>query len=436
VYVSTSSPPVARHPRRSQAGNPFIELFSFGRPPLASRLQTAADYEKILTASGRKSAASIAIRIDSKQIEVKDTAPGISATAAQDHVFKFGRSAADKNTSDRLSVYGIGLKRALFKIGNRIQMRSDHREGGFYLDLNVREWESKPELPWKFDIFTRPPVRKDQCGTELKVTELYPDVERRIQDGVFVRQLRERIARTYSFFLGRVVDIEVEGQRVEPTPFDIGANYATDKFTSDSVTCAITAGIAMPDTRSTFAASNAGWFVFCNGRTVIYADKTPLTGWTGAPGLPIFQPKHRPFLGVVFFVSPDPEALPWSTTKSSVNEDSVVWQEAKRRMVIVGKEVTAFLDRRYSDDGTEITGDELRQIGGRPTNVLTLATAAQQRFRPTRKEPPRQLRVQYWADRAEIQRIANYLRRPTMGGADVGRYTFEYFLKNRVDADG
>jgi len=40
VHVVTCSPPVPRHPRRIQVGNPLIGLFSFGRPPLAAIVGT------------------------------------------------------------------------------------------------------------------------------------------------------------------------------------------------------------------------------------------------------------------------------------------------------------------------------------------------------------------------------------------------------------
>src|SRR5205807_4780102 len=135
--------------------------------------------------------------------------------------------------------------------------------------------------------------------------------------------------------------------------------FATEKFKSDGVSCNITAGLAS-STGEGFRDRNAGWFIFCNGRAILYADKSTLTGWGGAGLLPIFQPKHRPFLGTVFFVSANPEALPWTTTKSSVNEESAVWQAAKRHMVKVARVIIGFLDKRYTEDGTEITPADLQ----------------------------------------------------------------------------
>ena len=118
-------------------------------------------------------------------------------------------------------------------------------------------------------------------------------------------------------------------------------------------------GLGTP-TAGKYRDSGAGWFVFCNGRTVISADKSPKTGWNNN-GLPIFQPKHRPFLGTVYFVSRHADRLPWDTTKSGINEDSEIWQEAKRRMVSVGRSITSFLDGRYADEGTEVAQKDLAE---------------------------------------------------------------------------
>ena len=183
----------------------------------------------------------------------------------------------------------------------------------------------------------------------------------------------------------------------------------------------------------TFRDRNAGWFVFCNGRAVLFADKSATTGWAGG-GLPIFQPKHRPFLGTVFFVSADPEALPWTTTKGAVNEENAVWQEAKRHMVKIGRVVIGFLDKRYTEDGTEVAPSELQEAAGSKVSVLVAAMAKERSFKPP-KGGPKSTKIQYNAKVADIKKIETHLRRPGMGGSEVGRYTFNYYLKNEVGGD-
>jgi hypothetical protein len=230
----------------------------------------------------------------------------------------------------------------------------------------------------------------------------------------------------------KFVNIFVNEEKIEGVKVEIGSNHASDAFSVNDVTCAITAGIGAPQGGS-FRDRSAGWFVFCNGRTVIFADKGPLTGW-GGPGMPIFQPKHRPFLGTVFFVSVDPEQLPWTTTKSGINEDSAIWQEAKRHIATVGRAVITYLDSRYSDEGTEIASDDLDEAAGERVSVISAAVSKSRTFEPPKRSPPATTRIQYDAKVKDIKRIAEYLGRPGMGGADVGRHTFNYFLRNEVGA--
>jgi len=62
------------------------------------------------------------------------------------------RPGDDPENNDRLSVYGIGLKRAIFKLGNCIEMESNHRQDGFALNLLVDWWENETEIPWQIPI--------------------------------------------------------------------------------------------------------------------------------------------------------------------------------------------------------------------------------------------------------------------------------------------
>lgn len=396
--------------------------------PMAAQLKTADDYQRLLANNRIKPKVQINVRVGSVRIAVDDNAPGISLEMAKNQVFKFGRDKEDDNPSDRLSVYGIGLKRAIFKCGNRVTITSDHKNGGFELKLpDVRAWAADKSEHWTFPITPRPPTKTNR-GTRVMVTELHDDVLRRIDDGLFLTQLRDRISKTYSVYIGRVVDITLNNKPIEKEPFEIGGNRAGQKFKNGSVTCNVSAGIAVIP-GEIFREKNAGWYVFCNGRAVLFADKSSLTGW-GA-GLPLFQAKHRPFLGTVFFVSPDAEALPWTTTKSSINEENAVWQEARGHMISVGRTVTKFLDSRYTGEGTLVSPSDLREATGEKMNFLDAAVADESAFRPPAKAVPKMTKIQYEAKTSDVKKIEDHLRR-RMGGPEVGLYTFNFYLKNEV----
>jgi hypothetical protein len=320
------------------------------------------------------------------------------------------------------------MKRAFFKIGNRVLMTSNHKKGGFGLDLKVEEWKKDKSTPWTFPITKRAP--SENAGTSIIITDLHDEVKKRLISDQFRHELISKLSKVYSFYIGRVIRILVNGKAVSRTNFEIGSNFSHDKFKSSHVDCSITAGLASPS-GGVFLAEASGWFVFCNFRTVLYADKSPLTGWGGA--LPLFQPKHRPFLGIVSFVSAFPEELPWTTTKGGINVDNVVWQDATLRMAAVAKPIIRVLDTRYTSEGTDLPPSGLAQLRGTSENVFDASVSRVRTFTPSSREQPKTRRIQYDAKSTEIEAIKKHFGRSNMSASDVGRKTFEYFLRNVVN---
>lgn len=400
--------------------------------PFANKLTTAEGYLSALDDPEISASTSIDIDFSAESVKIADNAAGIDAETAKSSVFKFGRAPDVSRASlDRLSVYGIGLKRAMFKMGDQISIVSDHAQGGFELDLHVPTWAALKQEVWGFPITPRPSADGGATGTTIEITALHDDVATRLDDGVFEGQLIEKIGRTYAYFMGKFVTINVNGKPVAPESVEVSENRATETVAIDNATCAIVAGLGPSDSNGRFRDATSGWFVLCNGRTVVSADKSSLTGW-GGYGLPIFQPKHRPFLGMVMFVSDNPEALPWTTTKASINEDSIAWQRAKREMVNTAKAIITFLDRRYTETGTEVGSDELTDARGGSVNPLASSSAQPRKFKPPAPKKDATTRIQYDAKVADVERIGKHLRQPGMSGSEVGRYTLDFFLRNEV----
>ncbi|OAP48781.1 hypothetical protein ATB98_20900 [Sinorhizobium saheli] len=364
------------------------------------------------------------------KVTIEDDCGGISFVDARDHVFVFGAADQESHQEDQLSVYGIGLKRAMFKLGKNIQMTSDHKDGGFELKLDVGKWAESKEQPWKFNIDERP--RASSGTTTLEVTALYKAVTSRLSDALFESQLRDRIARAYSFFISKIIDIYVNGHPVVAEQVAISDNQASENFSVEDVNVAILAGLGVPKDKR-YVAETAGWNVYCNGRSVISYDKTSLTGW-GVDGLlPAFQPKHRPFVGIVFFTSDHPESLPWTTTKLGVNTDNIVWQRTLKRMADIGKQVTRFLDARYSEDGTSISSDELQDAIGSSKTVTLKIASTPLLFKAPPKPPNNMTTIQYKVEKKQLADAKAATGQKSISNSEFGRYTFDYFVDNEVN---
>ena len=85
--------------------------------PLRNQFSSTEDFHRIFANKHISPKVSISVSVSKDSVVVTDNAEGIDFESAKEEVFRFGHSAQHQNTRDRLSVYGIGMKRALFKIG-------------------------------------------------------------------------------------------------------------------------------------------------------------------------------------------------------------------------------------------------------------------------------------------------------------------------------
>ena len=202
----------------------------------------------------------------------------------------------------------------------------------------------------------------------------------------------------------------------------------------------IVVGLQRPDGRD-WKGGSAGWYIICNGRVVVSADRTELTGW-GIRPLPLFQPKHRGFIGIALFMSEDPEALPWTTTKRGVNAEAPVFQFIRERMMTDARPVISFLDRRYakvpvsSENNENLdVGDKKLQDALRPAVLGELLVESPRSFLTSKEisRKARKITVQFQTERKKIERAKRAMNEPSLAAGKVGLRALDYFLDNEAD---
>ncbi len=88
--------------------------------------------------------------------------------------------------------------------------------------------------------------------------------------------------------------------------------------------------------------NKAGWYIYCNGRLVLYADKTELTGW-GVENR-VFHYSLAEFRGYVYFESQNLLELPWNTTKTGIDTSNRLYVIARQSMSEAMKQVIKVID--------------------------------------------------------------------------------------------
>jgi hypothetical protein len=363
-----------------------------------------------------------------RQIKVVDTCGGIPRKRALDDVFCFGHN--EDGPVGRLGAYGVGMKRALFKIGNKFHIISRTASEGFEVTLKLDEWAREKE--WRVPInFIGGADSQKKAGTSVTVTELHDEVALRIREGGVPKNILDDAATTYPYFLGQCVALRINETEVAPERIKLGerdgvVRAAREKFEQKGVTVTLAATVA-PGRRTT---EQAGWHVLCNGRVVVHADKDNLTGW-GAD-LPSFQPKYRSFVGLASFESEDPLSLPWTTTKRALNRESAVFIRARGLMVAMSKPILTFLNSQYPSDTTAEVADIRDAVEGvQEVSFRDIAAkpAAGFLYTPPKKREKKDEWIRFSASMSSLDKIRRQLRRPAISASDIGKLTFSHYLK-------
>ena len=209
------------------------------------------------------------------------------------------------------------------------------------MKVDVDEWESNEDWRFSFDQIVGHDLPKADRGTRIIVYRLMPEVASRLSLPYFQRHLSEIIRSHQRQFLAHGITIDFEGTHLTNTDLSIrsGGTFSPAieelSFYGDSdapLSVRIIAGI------SESVPADAGWYVVCNGRVVLSADRSEETGWDSVSekkdGIPKYHNQYARFRGVVFFDCRSSSKLPWNTTKTGLDSSSEVWHAVFPKMLV------------------------------------------------------------------------------------------------------
>lgn len=366
----------------------------------------------------------IDIAFTQSKFTIKDNCGGISVEDATEEVFLLGNPVREKQQTG-LGVYGIGMKRAFFKIGKQISVESHTTDEEFRIDINVDEWEKKEDWDFPFTYVRQKNTKAG--GTDIEVSRLNPTVSEQFNSKTFKSLLLDKISRAYALFLKAGLQIKVNS---DPARAEIPGIAETRDLSSvrhmikkDGVDVLIMAGVSAVTDRTP-----RGWYVFCNGRMVLDADQTEETGW-GTDSHPAFHSKFNHFLGYVYFRSKDVQKLPWKTTKEGVDRESRIYQTALAEMRLLSRPVLNFLNDLYSDVKEQSEPEHTLFQRAKAISLQKIASRHNTAFKADVKKSSGDelVYVQYQRSRRKLDKIKSVLGKSRMSAARIGEYTFDWF---------
>lgn len=381
------------------------------------------------------------ITLDADHFRIVDNCGGIPLQIARDSAFRFGRPdpKLDKNLAT-VGVYGIGMKRALFKLGTDCKVESNHPEGKFGVHIDAAWMNSDDKWSLEMDRDAAVPI---EHGVSVTVSDLHPQIRNQFDPhkGNFAELIKEKVRDHYSYILKKGFRVRINGFEVQPasiqTIFDKTADLKSGgtiapyayKTEHDGVTVSLVFGMyeRFPSeneldeyTDGKRSKHTAGWTVICNDRVVVSNDTTHVTGW-GEAGVPAYHSQFIMLSGVVEFSCNDASKLPVTTTKRGVDLSSPLYAEVKDVMRDALKHFTSFTNRwKAQTEERAVIQSTTKAIDIREA-AISIPDAQWQQVRkglkgqkfvpelPTPKQERTHSRIVFTRPKTDIQQVAQYL---------------------------
>ena len=236
------------------------------------------------------SAYSIFLSVKPDHFSITDNCGGMTLDDAENHAFSFGRKANHALDQYGIGVYGIGMKRAAFKIGKNICVRSTYFDENksrqsFTVPIPVDTWLGNDDPPWDFDIDETEHL--ESSGVEIVVKQLTSATKVSFANPLFIQNLRRTITRDYSLHLHRGLNVILNGEPITSLPIELRESdeYApirisyVERIDGEEVNVEVIGGMATPPPEditpdeSKEGDKRYGWYVACNGRIVLAAER-------------------------------------------------------------------------------------------------------------------------------------------------------------------
>ena len=286
---------------------------------------------------------------------ISDHGKGIDKIFLQKDTLRFGTKTDHHTTS--IGFYGIGLNRAIFKLGKKINITTETNLERSIINLDVAKF-LKDNDNWSLPIYSE--QLKGKNGTFIKIEDLNSEISDCFTNPEWVNSFCNQISIRYSEFLKKNLKIKVNEKEITPHLVSIRTNsgFKTLKkeFTHKGIKVIISLGQSAEhfftyeksyNSEKNATPQECGWFVYCNDRAVKLFDWTPDTGWHTK-----FHSEHTGFIGKAYFIGTAGK-LPWNTSKTDIDLNNETYKKSLETM------------KRFSEEWRKHTNKVLKK-GYRP----------------------------------------------------------------------
>ncbi|MEO6254404.1 MAG: ATP-binding protein [Ferruginibacter sp.] len=407
------------------------------------------------------------INLNEKEFILRDNCGGIPLNVAKNYAFKMGRSTDyhDDDKLETLGMYGIGMKRGIFKMGLKADVTTWNNNDIYKVKI-PEDWAAIPKWVFEYENLSKSNIKGllTHPGTRVHITALHKNISKQFKDtSGFVKDLKIELQKHYGYIIQQGFSISLNGVKILSLELNILTNNPKVKTAAsikpyvyaakiDDVNVEVMIGFYRPpasedeiqkELDGSYASSvseNAGITVLCNDRVVLYCDKTFLTGWGETP-VPKYHTQFIAIAGVIHFRSNDPIKLPVTTTKRGLDTSSAVYAAVKNKVKEGLRLFTSFTNnwKTPSDERTKlfksVTKINALRPGQSKSALVTLKTGKKgddgeyqipELPKPSKISVKNLLAISFTKDKHKVEKLKQYFfEEENKSASEIGSWCFD-----------
>ena len=240
-------------------------------PAVGDLVDNAVDGARRLRGTSSMAGLHVKVVAETDRFEISDNCGGIPFKLARDYAFRFGRPDGTPQVSHAVGQFGVGMKRALFKLGSAFSISSSTTAEQWSMQINVVDW--REEEDWDFPVASYSKRKRNaaSAGTTIVVEPLLSGPSEDFALSRTITALSDHLRMQHNASLRQGLSIKVNGTKSSHAALrllrsaDIRPAYERLSIngSGEPVDVRVYAGIANSNP------IEAGWYVICNNRLVV-----------------------------------------------------------------------------------------------------------------------------------------------------------------------
>lgn len=431
------------------------------RDAIGDLLDNCIDGALRLRPDGNYKGLKVEIELDTVKghFTINDNCGGIPVDIAREHAFRFGRSQLKaRHTKHSVGVFGIGMKRALFKLGKKFKVVSVSKDSSFDMHVDVNQWKDLKvndieSWQFAFDNYEeglKKEYPETERGTKITVTDLNDDVIESFKTDQDMDELIKELEREHLYSIDKGLKITINKRTLKATELNLLVSKDIKPAIWESTTGKVKVRIIVGISDQEKYGPSGGWYIFGNNRLILGPDHTDKTGWGAKKPIriPEYHPQFYRFRGFVFLSAEDPRELPWNTSKTNMDLDSPIYRTVLQQMIVMMRNVIDFLNRLHDERNhfekgliktlplqksiENTTSYELNTVVATKKHTVKEVFSYPEPAERVAPNKPRSIYIRFEISSKESELIKEYFDSDNL--SEIGREVFDYFLAREVDA--